>query len=195
MAPPILPPVQRWLDEVVIGLNLCPFAAAPRHQDRIRLIVSQAVPASEISRLSADFAADFAAQLLAELQAELRLLDQRPPSELETTLLIVPQGLEAFADYNDFLALADQFLEQFGWAGRFQIASFHPDYCFADTDPGDAENLTNRSPYPLLHLLREASIEAALADYGEPDQIPQRNIRLMGRLSKAQRQRLFPYLS
>jgi uncharacterized protein len=171
--------VERWLDQVVIGLNLCPFAAEPQRDRQIRIAVTEAEDEGE---------------LLLELQRELRHLAQTDAQSLETTLLVVPGMLDLFEDYNDFLALADQLVVQFGWEGEFQIASFHPQYCFADADPDDAENLTNRSPYPILHLLREASIEAALARYSNPERIPQQNMAQMRSLSLAQRRQLFPYL-
>lgn len=171
--------VERWLDQVVIGLNLCPFAAEPRRQGQIRFQVSTAMKPEE---------------WLAELQAELRLLARMSPAELETTLLIIPFGLDTFEEYNDFLELAELLLQQFGWEGEFQIASFHPHYQFEGTNPGDAENLTNRSPYPLLHILREASIAEALEHYSRPESIPQRNIEQVRSLSDTQRQQLFPEL-
>jgi len=170
---------QRWLDQVVIGLNLCPFAAEPRRDRQIRIQVS---------------AAQKTEALLLELQSELRYLAQTPAQTLETTLIVVPNMLQAFEDYNDFLELADLLLEQLGWEGEFQLASFHPQYCFADVAADDPSNLTNRSPYPILHLLREASIEAALARHPRPEQIPEQNMAQMRRLSPAQQQRLFPYL-
>lgn len=171
--------VERWLDQVFIGLNLCPFAAEPRRDRQIRIAVT---------------AADDASDLLMELQQELRHLAQADAQVLETTLLVVPGMLLEFEDYNDFLALADRLVEQFGWEGEFQIASFHPHYCFADADPDDLENLTNRSPYPILHLLREASLEAALAHHPNPEHIPEKNMAQMRSLSLAQRRQLFPYL-
>ena len=171
--------VQRWLDQVVIGLNLCPFAAEPQRQRQIRIYVSPAGDRGD---------------LLLELQRELRNLAEVTPQELETTLVVVPNMLEAFDDYNDFLELADLLLEQFGWEGAFQVASFHPHYCFADAETDDPGNLTNQSPYPILHLLREASIEAALAHYSHPELIPERNVEQMRQLSPDQRRQLFPYL-
>jgi uncharacterized protein len=179
----IITQVEQWLDQVVIGLNLCPFAAEPRKHQKIRITLSTATNPRKNPT-----------DLLADLQAELCLLSQTPATDLETSLLIIPHGLEDFDDYNDFLYLADRLLKHFGWEGEFQIASFHPHYQFADTQPDDAENLTNRSPYPLLHILREASIETALAHYPNPETIPQRNIEQVRNLSKVQRQQLFPRL-
>jgi uncharacterized protein len=175
----IVTQVEQWLDRVVIGLNLCPFAAEPRRQQQIRFQVSQASNPSD---------------LLADLQSELRYISQRPAAELETTILIIPQSLEDFSDYNDFLDLADRLLQQFNWEGDFQLASFHPNYQFVDTQPDDAENLTNRSPYPLLHILREDSVETALDSYPNPESIPARNIEQVRSLSTAQKRELFPDL-
>ncbi len=171
--------VQRWLEQVVIGLHLCPFAAEPQRNRQIRIGVSSARDSGE---------------LLLELQRELRHLAQLTSQELETTLLVVPGMLEDFDSYNDFLELADLVLEQFGWEGEFQVASFHPHYCFADVEGEDPSNLTNQSPYPILHLLREASIEKALAHYPHPELIPERNVEQMRQLSPEQRRQLFPYL-
>ncbi|MFI4979072.1 MAG: DUF1415 domain-containing protein [Nevskiales bacterium] len=176
---PIESAVRQWLDSVVIGLNLCPFAGKPVREGRLRVHVSTA--ADEL-------------ELLTELQMELRKLDETPPAELETTLIAIPGLLADFADYNDFLDQVDQLLEEFEWSGDYQVASFHPQYQFAGTMPGDAENLTNRAPYPLLHLLREDSVEAALDSHPDPDGIPETNIRKMRELTPEQRRQLFGYL-
>jgi len=176
---PIESAVRQWLDSVVIGLNLCPFAGRPAREGRVRVCVSEA--ADELA-------------LLTELQFELQKLDETPPAQLETTIIAIPQLFADFADYNDFLDQVDALLEQFEWSGDYQVASFHPQYQFAGTMPGDAENLTNRAPYPLLHLLREDSVEAALDSHPDPDRIPEDNIRRMRELSAEQRKRLFGYL-
>ncbi|MGI9285628.1 MAG: DUF1415 domain-containing protein [Pseudomonadales bacterium] len=171
--------VQRWLEDVVIGLDLCPFAAKPQRKRQVRVSVS---------------AAGTEQQLLNDTQTELRLLDSTASDELETTLLIVPDMLADFDDYNQFLNLTDELLQQYNWQGRYQIASFHPHYRFAGTCSDDAENLTNRSPHPILHILREASVEKALQNYPAPEQIPERNINKIRRLTASQRQKSFPYL-
>ncbi len=150
-----------WLEQVVIAHNLCPFARQPFEADRVRYVVSPA-------RRPED--------LLAELGDELNRLRDTPPAQLETTLLIHPDALHDFLDYNDFLDIAEALIDELGYADIFQIASFHPDYRFADTQPEDAENYTNRSPYPMLHLIRQDSLSAALEHYPDPDAIPQRNI-------------------
>lgn len=171
--------VERWLQEVVIGLNLCPFAAMPQRKQQVRMSVS---------------AARTEQQLLQDLHAEIVLLDASAPERLETTLLIVADMLAEFDDYNQFLNQADALLQQHGWQGKFQIASFHPNYRFADTNSDDAENLTNRSPYPILHILREASIEKALQNYPSPEQIPNKNIYTVNGLTLSERRKCFPYL-
>lgn len=171
--------VQRWLEEVVIGLNLCPFAAKPQRKQQIRLSVSTARTEQ---------------QLLSDLQAELLLLDSTAPGALETTLLIIPNMLAEFEEYNQFLDLTDALLQQYNWQGHYQIASFHPHYRFAGTGNDDAENLTNRSPYPILHILREASLEKALQNYPAPEHIPERNINKIKNLSLSEVQKYFPYL-
>lgn len=175
----ILASVGQWLDDVVIGLNLCPFASRPRAERRIRLTISHATTEEG---------------LLEDMQAELERLSDTPVSELETTVIAIPDMLEDFNDYNQFFDLVDLWLQQFGWEGEFQVASFHPHYQFAYTDPDDAGNLTNRSPWPLLHLIREDSLEQALAHYPDPDGIPARNIARMESLNADERRRLFPYL-
>lgn len=175
----IISDVRQWLDDVVIGLNLCPFAAKPRAEDRVRICVSHA---------TTDEA------LLDDMQAELERLSDTPASELETTVLAIPDMLSDFEDYNQFLDLVDLWLQQFGWEGELQVASFHPDYQFADTEADDAGNLTNRSPWPLLHMIREESLEQALAHFPDPEGIPEPNVLCMEQLSEDERKRLFPYL-
>jgi len=165
----VLEQTRRWLEKVVVGLNLCPFAKTPWREERIRFQVSQATDPQ---------------QLAEDLIEELLTLQTSAPTERETTLLIHPDVLTDFLDYNDFLDLADQALEALGLDGTIQIASFHPDYQFADSDPDDPANCTNRSPYPMLHLLREASIAAATENLSDPDQIFERNIQTLRRLGK-----------
>lgn len=171
--------VQQWLEQVVIGLNLCPFASRPYQEKRVRIQVCNA---------------DSELVLLETLQEELRLIDEKPAAEIETTVLVIPNMLGDFNDYNQFLDLVDALLDDFEWAGEYQVASFHPQYCFAGVAPDSAENLTNRSPYPLLHIIREASIEAALEHYENPEAIPERNIEKVKALSEDEKRRLFGYL-
>ena len=151
-----------WLERAVIGLNLCPFAKPIKN--RIRYVVSEA---------------DSPEALRADLVDELHTLAEADPEEIETTLLIHPRVLSDFLDYNDFLEVADQALEDLELVGEIQIASFHPQYQFAGTKPDDIENYTNRSPYPMLHLLREASVEAAVDSHPDTHQINEKNVETM----------------
>ena len=159
--------VRRWLERAVIGLNLCPFAKAVYVKNQVRIVVSDA---------STERA------LLAQLGEELALLRDTPSDSVDTTLLVHPQVLGDFLDYNDFLDDADALVEAMDLDGVLQVASFHPDYRFADTAPDDAGNLTNRAPWPILHLLREDSIDRAVAAYPDPDGIIERNIATMREL-------------
>ncbi|MDA8789483.1 DUF1415 domain-containing protein [Pseudomonadales bacterium] len=165
----IVTAVQRWVSEMVVGLNLCPFAKREWVGQRIRFVTTDAQTPE---------------QLLDALQAELARLDHDP--SVETTVLIHPQVLTDFFDYNEFLGAADELLVQTQYEGIYQIASFHPNYQFAGTDVDDAENFTNRSPYPLLHLLREDSLAQAIVDYPDASEIPARNIALMNQMGRAQ---------
>jgi len=163
----IIESTRRWVESVVVDLNLCPFASKALIDNRVRFSVSEAVTEE---------------QLLDELQVELSLLDHEPT--IETTLLIHPGVLQEFDHYNQFLDKADRLLEILQLQGVYQVASFHPDYRFADTNRDDVENFTNRSPYPALHLIREDSLERALAEFPDADQIPARNIALMENLGR-----------
>jgi hypothetical protein len=156
-----------WLERCVIGQRLCPFAAQPFFSDRVRYCVSD-------ERSSAG--------LLDDLARELRALDAADPQLLETTLLIHPQVLTKFLDYNDFLAECDEAIETLGLEGTLQVASFHPRYQFAGTHADDITNYTNRSPYPMLHLLREASIARAVTSFPGVHDIGMRNIETLRRL-------------
>jgi hypothetical protein len=158
---------RRWLDRAVIGLNLCPFAKAVTARQQVRFVLSEATTPDA---------------LLEELGAELMLLQQADPEQVDTTLIIHPQVLGDFLDYNDFLELADALVAELDLEGELQVASFHPEYQFAGTDPDDVGNCTNRSPYPTLHLLREASVERAVAAYPDPAVIVERNIETLQKL-------------
>eukprot|EP01030_Chromulinospumella_sphaerica_P008661 gene8661-8472_t len=153
-----------WVDKAVIGLNLCPFAKAVQVKKQIRYVVSDATTPE---------------QLLEQLVAELEVLAEANPEKIDTTLLIHPQVLTDFEDYNEFLDVADAALEELQLDGELQIASFHPDYQFADTDKNDIDNYTNRSPYPTLHLIREDSIDRAVEAFPEAEQIFEKNIATM----------------
>jgi hypothetical protein len=162
--------VQRWLEQAVIGLNLCPFAKAVVVHGRLRLSVSDARDA---------------AQLLQELEAELRLLAATPLEQVETTLLVAPFICPEFGDFNELVGQAQDVLDQLGLEGVLQIADFHPRYQFAGTVEDDAGNLTNRAPYPILHLLREESIDRAVASTPDAASIYERNIALLERMGHA----------
>lgn len=177
--PNIIAVVEQWLADVIVGLNLCPFARRPMRAGQIRYAVSEARDDET---------------LMAELLAEIQRLDQAAAEELETTLLVVPGHLQDFSDFNQFLDLAEWLIGRHDYTGIYQIASFHPHYQFAGTAPADAENLTNRAPYPILHLLREASIERVLKNYPDPENIPENNIRRVESLSEDEKHRLFPHL-
>ncbi|MBY5944339.1 DUF1415 domain-containing protein [Photobacterium rosenbergii] len=171
--------VQQWLEDVVIGLNLCPFAAKPNRNKQIQIFISEAN--------SEDV-------LLEEIYQQLQKLDSTPVDELETTLVVTPHLFEDFGDYNQYLDLIDALIFQMGYQGTYQIASFHPDYCFHGTQPEDAENLTNRSPYPIFHLIREESMEKVLKHYPDPEGIPERNIERVEGLSEEEVKKLFPFI-
>lgn len=157
----VIAATRRWLERAVIGLNLCPFARAPYVKDRVRILVS---PARDEEAL------------LLDLCEELQRLAVSDENGIETTLLVHPHVLEDFLAFNDFLDVADTALEKMGLEGELQIASFHPDYEFADAPMGDVANFTNRSPFPTLHLLREQSIERAVEAMEDTDAIYERNI-------------------
>lgn len=163
----IVASTRRWMELAVIGLNLCPFAKAVYVKRQIRYAVTAAATVEE---------------LLAELRHELELLLQANPEEIETTLLIHPQALTAFIDYHFFVREADAMIRSLGQEGSLQIASFHPSYEFAGIEPDDIANFTNRSPYPMLHLLREASIDRAVTVFPDTAAIYERNIETLRRL-------------
>lgn len=156
-----------WVERAVVALNLCPFASKPVEGEQVRYVVSSAEDEET---------------LLADMQQELDMLRDSDPTLIETTVLIHPGVLGDFYDYNDFLGVVDAFLEDAGYSGEFQVASLHPQYQFGGTEVDDAENYTNRSPYPVLHLLREELLEKAILSYARPDKIPERNIRTVEKL-------------
>jgi uncharacterized protein len=160
----------RWVELFVIGLNLCPFAKAVQVKNQIRYVVSNATKARALRD---------------DLERELASLAGTDPAQVDTTLLIHPRALRDFYAYNDFLAEADALLAELDLEGVLQVASFHPDYCFADADPDDAANFTNRSPYPMLHLLREDSITRAVDSFPDTSAIYERNIATLRALTPA----------
>jgi len=166
----VIPATRVWLERAVIGLNLCPFAKAVHLKDQIRYVVSPARTGEE---------------LLADLGRELQMLANADPQVCDTTLLMHPYVLTDFLDYNDFLDIADGAIDELGLEGVLQVASFHPDYQFAGTEPDDVANYTNRSPYPTLHLLREDSVDRAVAAFPAADRIYATNIETLQRLGRA----------
>lgn len=163
----IIKSTRQWVESVVVGLNLCPFAKRELMNDAVRIRATNV---------------DTEEKLLLVLQDELELLHNN--AAIETTLLVHPEVLQIFHEYNQFLNFADNLLIEMKLEGVYQIASFHPDYQYADTAKDDVENYTNRSPYPMLHLLREDSLEKVIAEHPDTDQIPIRNIELMKSMGK-----------
>lgn len=153
-----------WVREFVVGLDLCPFAKVPLERGQVSVRVTDA---------------DNGHDLAEDLAEELLRLVRTDPARLETTLLVHPRALEHFPEANDFLDVAELLLERLDLVGEIQVVGFHPDYQFADADPDAPENATNRSPHPMLHLLREASIERATASLEDPDAIWRRNVELL----------------
>ncbi len=168
-ADPIVGATRVWLERAVIGLNLCPFAKAVHVKGQIHYAVSSATGPSA---------------LLEDLRRELKALVSCAPQQRETTLLIAPGVLADFLDFNDFLDRADRLLRKEALQGVIQIASFHPAYQFADSAPNDITNFTNRSPYPILHLLREAAIERAVQAYPDATAIYETNLQTLRRLGR-----------
>lgn len=165
----ILATTKHWLTRAVIGLNLCPFAKSVYVKEQIRYV---------IVRSHAD------QDILQELESELLFLAESDPDKIDTTLLILPEALSDFLEYNDFLHRADRVLKRKRLIGVLQIASFHPHYQFSDSEPDAIENFTNRAPYPILHLLREASIEKAVEAFPDAATIYERNQETMRRLGQ-----------
>lgn len=157
----VIAQTKQWLEKAVIGLNLCPFAKGVHIKDQIRYFVSHAQTAED---------------LLQDLISELEVLAEANPEKIDTTLLIHPFVMQDFLDYNDFLDVADATLEERDLDGILQIASFHPEYQFEDTQLDDIENFTNRSPFPTLHLLREESIDRAVEAFPEAEEIYEKNM-------------------
>lgn len=159
-----------WLEKIVIGLNLCPFAKAVHVKHQIRYVVSTAISRDALK---------------ADLKSELRLLVAADSEQIESTLLIHPDVLTNFIDYNEFLSVCDSAIEELELDGIIQVASFHPQYHFADTEVDDVTNYTNRSPYPTLHLLREESVTQALDSFPDAAEIYEKNIATLRKLGKA----------
>ncbi len=173
----VIAAMRDWLEKAVIGLNLCPFAKAVHVKRQIRYVVSQA---------------ETEEALIEDLLHELQLLASADPGDIETTLLVHPRVLGDFLDYNDFLDIADAAVEELELDGVLQVASFHPHYQFADSEPDDMANFSNRAPYPTLHLLREDSVDKAVAAFPEADRIFEANIQALRALGPDGWKRLFP---
>lgn len=163
----VIADTRRWLERAVIGLNLCPFAKAVLTREQVRFVASTAATPEALAL---------------ELAAELQRLADADPEQLDTTLIVHPLVLQDFEDFNDFLDVADALLEDLGLDGTLQVASFHPDYRFADAPADDVANASNRSPHPTLHLLREDSIARAVAAFPESEAIWGRNVETLRRL-------------
>jgi len=159
-----------WVRRAVIGLNLCPFARAVDVKDQIRYVFSEAADAET---------------LLATLVVELQRLADTDPALVDTTMVIHPRVFADFEEFNDFLELADAAVEDLDLDGVLQVASFHPRFQFADTQPDDITNATNRSPWPTLHLLREDSVDRAVAAFPEDEAIFERNMATLEKLGPA----------
>lgn len=167
---------RRWLERAVIGLNLCPFAKAVYVKQQVRFVLSDATTPEA---------------LLEQLAEELVLLRDADPEQIDTTLIVHPDVLTDFLDYNDFLDNADAAVEALDLQGVLQVASFHPQYRFAGAAPDDIGNFTNRSPFPTLHLLRESSVERAVEAFPDPDEIVERNLRTLDALGHGGWRKLF----
>ncbi|MFO1340396.1 MAG: DUF1415 domain-containing protein [Burkholderiaceae bacterium] len=174
---PALAATRDWVDRAVIGLNLCPFAKSVQVKGQVRYVLSGATRPED---------------LLAELERELRHLAEVDPEVTDTTLLVHPQVLQGFLDFNDFQADADALLATLGLEGTLQIASFHPQFQFAGTAPDDISNFSNRSPHPTLHLIREASIDRAVEAFPDAEMIYERNIETLDKLGHEGWAALFP---
>jgi uncharacterized protein len=163
----VIKDTKHWIEKAVIGLGLCPFAKAVYVQEQIRYAVSVARTPEA---------------LLLDLKTEIQRLITTSPEIIDTTLVIHPHVLADFLDFNDFLGIADALISASRWDGKIQIASFHPQYQFEGTTPDAIENFTNRSPYPILQILRESSVEKGLSSFSDPDEIFQKNIETLRHL-------------
>lgn len=165
----IIEKTKYWISSFVVKLNLCPFAAYPLQNDQIRYVVYEGENLGNLINL---------------LEEELKMLQSSNSKDIETTLIIFPKLLNDFYDYNDFLDIANQRIFALNLEGELQVASFHPQYQFGGVEIDDITNYTNRSPYPMLHLLREESIEIALENYDDPEAIPENNMATMNKLGR-----------
>lgn len=171
--------VVNWLKTIVIGLNFCPFARKPFESNLVRIVCEEVVEEDAILEL---------------VLSELLKLEETDASEIETTVIALPKAYKDFNNFNSLLFVLNNVLELEGFEGIFQIASFHPAYQFAGTEIDDVGNFTNRSPYPILHILREDSLSRALDSHPDPDGIPDKNIRFLKSLSPEKLKDYFCYL-
>jgi hypothetical protein len=169
----VISTIQAWVKSFIIGYSICPFAKREWDRGSIYYTLNRTA--------DIEYFLEFLIQECERLDSD---------DGIETTLLIYPEALSNFDDYLDYLDIAERLLIEQGYEGIYQMASFHPDYCFDGSAPDDPANYTNRSPYPMLHLIREESIERAVAAYPHPENIPERNIELTRRLGQAKMQAL-----
>ncbi|SIS39799.1 DUF1415 domain-containing protein [Neptunomonas antarctica] len=160
---------RQWVETIVVGLNLCPFAAPVVRNDTLRYAVTDA---ESMEALASNF-----------LQ-ELNLIQEKEEKEIATTLVIMPRAVSDFYDYLDLLAYFEDLLAKSGLSGVFQLASFHPAYLFAGVEPDDLSHWTNRSPFPMVHIIREGQMSRVLTHYDNPEEIPERNIKLLRELGR-----------
>jgi hypothetical protein len=175
----VLAHTRRWLTDVVVGLNLCPFAKAVIAKGQVRIVVCEDADTAAVALTLAD---------------ELTLLRNTPAEEIDTTLIVLPNCLTEFDRYLAFVEFANTIVRELRLSSLVQIATFHPDYQFADTEPDDIGNWTNRAPYPMLHLLREASVGRAVTTYPNPEDIYLRNIATLRALPPLRLAELFPHV-
>ncbi|MEH6633581.1 MAG: DUF1415 domain-containing protein [Halopseudomonas aestusnigri] len=168
---------QLWVEKMVVGLNLCPFAAPEIHRDSVRYAVVEGSSTEAAIR---------------SFLEEVLLIQENPEEEISTTLVIFPVGQEDFGDFLDLLALAEDCLEQVGLEGLFQLASFHPQYLFDGVDESDITNWTNRAPFPVLHVIREGQMGRILSSYKSPEEIPEQNMLMMKDLGREGLIKRFP---
>ncbi len=171
----VITQTRQWVQDIVMRHNLCPFAHKPFRNDVIRYHVCMAAQEEAV---------------VEALINEMKRLRDADREKLETTLLVTPNCFHSFDDYNQFLNVVDVLIEQFNLEGVIQVASFHPDYQFADLEPDDVRNYTNRSLHPMFHLILEKSIEEARESYPDVHEIPENNMKLLADmgLEEAQRQ-------
>lgn len=168
---------KNWIEQVVIGLNLCPFAAPVFKANRIAyLVMEDSDMAVHLQRLAACLA------------------DLENTATIETSLLIYPETYGQFDDYLDFLEISNSLLQELNYTGSYQLASFHPDYLFEGSTEDDASNYSNRSPYPMLHLLRERSIETAISSYPEVERVPDNNIKKLRQIGLEKMQSIIRHI-